>query len=124
MLRTFRNTETARFMALLQKSMIVALILLAATCFIYILYLDSYYHLNGAREPQPEEGRIYPETVHHGTHIFLTEREKFNFEVWLPSISIGSFLVAGLVNMRWKQFVVPVYENPRWAKNSPVLFSP
>ena len=102
------------FMALLQKSLIGMLLVAAAASFIYILCLDSYYHLYGAREPQPTDGRIYPMTVHHGTHVFVTEKEKLNFDALLPSISIGSVLIAGLLNLRWKCFPTPVYINPKW----------
>jgi hypothetical protein len=70
----------------------------------YILYLDSFYYQNAPREPIPVEERIHPKVVHHGAHVFLTEREVFNFDVLFPSISIGSVLIAGLLAMRWKQF--------------------
>jgi hypothetical protein len=93
-----------RFMALLQKTLIVTFLAIAVSCFACILYLDNYYGVNGATKPEPNEGRIYPKTLHHGVHVFMTKGEKFRFDVVLPSVSIGSFLIAALLNMRWKRF--------------------
>jgi len=93
-----------RFMALLQKTLTVAFLAIAVSCFVYTLYLDNYYGVNGATKPEPTEGRIYPKTLHHGVHVFMTKGEKFRFDVVLPSVSIGSFLIAALLNMRWKHF--------------------
>jgi hypothetical protein len=101
-------------MAVLQKSLIVLLLMIAAASFIYILYLDSYYDRYGAREPQPTEGRIHLKTVHHGTRVFLTEKERLNFNVLLPSVSILCVLIAGLLNLRWKCFDTSMHISPRW----------
>jgi len=89
---------------IIQKAVVILLILVAAAFWSYNLYLDSFYYENAPREPIPVEGRIHPKVIHHGTHVFLTEREVFNFDVLFPSISIGSVLIAGLLAIRWKQF--------------------
>ena len=88
----------------LQKAIIIGLLVIAAAFWGFGLYLDGFYYENAPREPVLAEGRIHPEVIHHGTHVFLTERELFNFNVLLPSISIGSVLIAGLLSMRWKLF--------------------
>jgi hypothetical protein len=51
------------------------------------------------------EGRVYARKVCHGRQVFMTEKEKFNLDVLFPSISIGSVLIAGLLDLRWKHFV-------------------
>jgi hypothetical protein len=76
----------------------------AAAFWVYDIYLDGYYFQNAPRQPIAAEGRIYPRVVHHGAHVFLTEREKFNYDVVHPSISIGAILIAGLLSLRWKLF--------------------
>ena len=102
------NSTVGRFMSvsvrMLQK--IATLFFFGAAClvFIYLLYLDNYYHLNGAREPVPTEGKIYREFVHHGSQVFLTKREQLNLDVVFPSIAIGSVLIGGLLALRWKLF--------------------
>ncbi len=89
-------------MGLLRKLLIGVLLVSAAICFGYILYLDSYYHLYGAREPKPEEGRIYAKTVYHGSHVFLTRDEGLKFNVLLPSASILCAVVGFYLATRWK----------------------
>jgi len=94
-------------MALLQKILIVTLLAIAIGCFFCSLYLDNYYGVNGALKPDPTAGRIYPKILHHGVHVFMTKEEKFQFDVVLPSVCIGSFFIAALLNMRWKHFRGP-----------------
>jgi len=91
-------------MASLRKLFIVTLLGVAAACFIYVIHLDAYYCENGVRESRPAEGRVRPRYVCHGTRVFLTAGEEFDFNVLLPCAAIGSFLAAGLLNMRWKCF--------------------
>ena len=91
-------------MIIIKKSVVILLILVAAAFWSYHLYLDSFYYENAPREPMPVEGRLHPKVIHHGTHVFLTDREVFNFDVLFPSISIASVLIAGVLAMRWKQF--------------------
>jgi hypothetical protein len=86
----------------LRKSLVAMLLIIAASCFVYVLYLDSYYELNGARAPQPQSGRIYPKTVHHGTRVFLTKAEKLEFNVVLPSVSILCAGAGIYLAVRWK----------------------
>lgn len=88
----------------LQKAVVLVFFGVAVAVFIYLLYLDNYYHLNGARKPVPAEGRVYPEFVHHGSKVFLTKREHFNLDVLFPSLAIGSFLIGGLFALGWKLF--------------------
>jgi len=88
----------------LQKAIIIGLLVIAAAFWGFGLCLDGFYYKNAPREPVLAEGRIHPEVIHHGTHVFLTERELFNFNVLFPSISIGSVLIAGLLSLRWKLF--------------------
>ena len=38
-----------------------------------------------------------------GAKVFLTEQELFNLNVPFPSLSIGSFLIAGLLDLRWNE---------------------
>jgi hypothetical protein len=96
--------EACKSLVQMQKTVIIVLMLVAAAFWGHVLYLDSFYYQNAPREPVPAEGRIHPRVIHHGAHVFLTEREVFNFDVLFPSISIGSVLIAGLLAMRWKQF--------------------
>jgi len=92
-------------MEALQKSLIIALMVLAAAFWIWGLYLDGFYCEHGATTASVAEGRIYSKTVCHGHRVFLTGKEKFNFDVLYPSISIGNALIAGLLDLRWKHFV-------------------
>ena len=91
-------------MVALQKSLIIAFIALAVAFWSWVIYLDSFYYEHGATTASAAEGRIYPLIVHHGWQVFLTEKEKFRFEVLYPVIFIGSFLIAGLLDLRWKHF--------------------
>jgi len=88
-----------------QKLLIILLIAVAIAFWCAVIYLDSFYYQNAPREAVTAQGRTHPQVVHHGTIIFLTEQEVFNFEVLFPSISIGSVLVAGLLDLHWKHFV-------------------
>jgi len=87
-----------------KKAVIILFVIVAAFAWSYRLYLDEFYYANAPRGPVPAEGRIRREIIHHGAHVFLTQRELFNFNVLFPSISIGSVLIAGLLSMRWKLF--------------------
>ena len=87
-----------------QKVLIIAFMLIAAAFFSWSIYLDSYYCEYGATTPTVEEGRVYPRKVCHGRQVFMTRKEKFNLDVLYPSISIGSVLLAGLLDLRWKHF--------------------
>lgn len=89
----------------LQKLLIILLFVVAAAFWGYIIYLDSFYYENAPREALTAQGRVHPQFVHHGAKVFLTEQEVFNFEVLFPSISIGSVLIAGLLDLRWKHFI-------------------
>jgi hypothetical protein len=89
----------------LQKLLIILLFVVAAAFWGYFIYLDSFYYENAPREELTAQGRVHPQFVHHGAKVFLTEQELFNFEVLFPSISIGSVLIAGLLDLRWKHFI-------------------
>jgi hypothetical protein len=89
----------------LQKLLIILLFVVAVTFSGCIIYLDGFYYENAPREALTAQGRVHPEFVHHGAKVFLTEQEIFNFKVLFPSISIGSFLIAGLLDLRWKHFI-------------------
>jgi hypothetical protein len=89
----------------LQKLLIILLFVVAAAFWGYVIHLDSFYYENAPREALTAEGRVHPQFVHHGSKVFLTEQELFNFEVLFPSISIGSVLIAGLLDLRWKHFI-------------------
>lgn len=91
-------------MEALQKSLIIALMLLAVAFWMWGIYLDGFYCEHGATTASVTEGRIYPKKVCHGWRVFLTAKEKFNLDVLYPSISIGSVLIAGLLDLRWKHF--------------------
>jgi hypothetical protein len=90
--------------ATFRKSLIVIFFGIAVATFVYELYLDNYYSVNGPSQAMAAEGRIYRRVVHHGTVVFLTERELFNLNVLFPSISIGSVLIGGLFALRWRLF--------------------
>ena len=91
-------------MVALQKSLIITLMLIAAAFWSWWIYLDGFYCEHGATTASAAEGRVYPKKVCHGWQVFLTEKEKFNLVVLHPSIFIGSVLIAGLLDMRWKHF--------------------
>lgn len=88
----------------LQKSLIITLMVLAGIFWSWSIYLDGFYCEYGATTVSVAEGRIFPRKVCHGWQVFLTEKEKFNLDVLYPSISIGSVLIAGLLDIRWKHF--------------------
>ena len=89
----------------LQKLLIILLFVVAAAFWSYIAYLDNFYYENAPREALTAQGRVHPQFVHHGAKVFLTAQEAFNFEVLFPSLSIGSVLFAGLLDLRWKHFI-------------------
>ena len=89
----------------LQRLLIILLFLVATVFWSYAIYLDGFYYENAPREALIGEGRVHPRFVHHGTKVFLTEQELFNLDVLFPSISIGSVLIAGLLDLRWKRFI-------------------
>ena len=91
-------------MIVFQKVSIIAFLLIAAAFCSWSIHLDSYYCKYGATTPMVEGGRLYPRKVCHGRHVFMTAKEKLNLDVLYPSISIGSVLVAGLLDLRWKHF--------------------
>ncbi len=91
-------------MVALQKSLIIALMLIAVAFWSWWIYLDFFYCEHGATTELAAEGRVYPTKVCHGWQVFLTEKEKFNLDVLYPSISFGSVLIAGLLDLRWKHF--------------------
>ena len=92
-------------MVRLQQSLIILLVVIAAAFWSYGIYLDRFYYENAPREPLASEGRTHLMIVHHGAKVFLTDQEIFNFEVLFPSVAIGSVLIAGLLDLRWKLFV-------------------
>ena len=92
-------------MIALQKFLIIALILVAVAFWSWSIYLDSYYCEHGATTALAEAGRVNARIVCHGRQVFLTKNEKFNLDVLYPSISIGSVLIAGLLDLRWRHFV-------------------
>ena len=92
-------------MVRLQQFLIILLVVIAAAFWNYGIYLDRFYYENAPREPLATEGRVHLKIVHHGTKVFLTDQEIFNFEVLFPSVAIGSILIAGLLDLRWKLFV-------------------
>jgi hypothetical protein len=91
-------------MVALQKSLIIALMLIAAAFWTWSMYLDHFYCEHGATTASAAEGRVYSRKVCHGSQVFLTKKEEFNLIALYPSISIGSFLIAGLLDLRWKHF--------------------
>ena len=92
-------------MVRLQQFLIILLVVIAAAFWNYVIYLDRFYYENAPREPLATEGRVHLKMVHHGTKAFLTDQEIFNFDVLFPSVAIGSILIAGLLDLRWKLFV-------------------
>ena len=106
--RRLVNSDVGRLMIFshttIQKAVVLVFFGVAVAVFIYLLYLDNYYHQHGARQPVSAGGRIYREFVHHGSEVFLTKREQLNLDVVFPSIAIGSFLIGGLLALRWKLF--------------------
>lgn len=94
-----------RMVVRLQRLLIILLVVVAAAFWSYSIYLDRFYYENSSREPLTAQGRVHPRYVHHGAKVFLTEQELFNLNVLFPSLSIGSFLIAGLLDLRWKHFV-------------------
>jgi len=88
----------------IRKAVVLFFFSVAVAFFVYGLYLDNYYNLNGPRQPVPTEGRVYRQFVHHGSEVFLTKREQLNLDVVFPSIEIGSVLIGGLFALRWKLF--------------------
>ena len=84
----------------LRKSLIIGLIILSFAGLGLRISLDSYFYQNSPREPIPAEGKIYPENVYHGTHVYLTRTEDMVFDL-LP-FALVFFIVAAFLNMRWK----------------------
>ena len=92
-------------MIVVQKVSIIAFMVIAAAFCSWSIYLDSYYCEYAPTTTMVGEGRVYARKVCHGRQVFMTEKEKFNLDVLFPSISIGSVLIAGLLDLRWKHFV-------------------
>ena len=89
---------------LLQKLLLIILTVSAVAVWGWWVYLDSYYYENAPRTPVIAEGRIHPRIVHHGSQVFLTDKEKFNLNVLYPSLPLLCILIAGVLDKHWKHF--------------------
>ena len=89
-----------------RKVILTAFTFLALVSLFWWISLDLYFSQNGAREPKPEEGRIYPE-VTNKVRVYLTGRERIVSR--LPIYSFFISLVALLYfGARWKFMRAPV----------------
>ena len=87
-----------------QKVVVNGLIFGCVFVLIYQIYLDEYYHLYGAKQPQPEEGKVFERYFHHGTLVFITQWEKIKCDTLLPCLFILQGLAVFLLDERWKVF--------------------
>jgi hypothetical protein len=63
----------------------------------YAFFLDTYLLKTGTLVPDPNSGRIYLESIHHGQEVYVTYADKLQME-WLAvpmllMVAIGFFLV-------------------------------
>jgi hypothetical protein len=74
------------------KVVVVVLVVLAFTCFGTGRYLDTLYYESRPRQPQPAEGRIFSQSVYHGTIVYLTRREQLALNYASP---LGFLILMG-----------------------------
>ena len=86
---------------LLQKAIVVLLIALCFATLGVTIYLDEHFYRTRPRYSQPEEGRVYPQWIHHGTQVYLTrlERAPFDYSWYVFAVCMIS---AYLLNRRWQ----------------------
>jgi hypothetical protein len=70
------------------------------------IYLDEYCYQNSPREPNPAMGQIYPAIIHHGAHVYLTQKQKMMFDYW-PLSWFALFIPLWILLTRWKDVFPP-----------------
>jgi hypothetical protein len=86
-----------------RKSILILLTSLSFTILACRVNLDFDYAASRPREPRPAEGRTYGIWVHHGDHVYLTQREYWVMDQWQWPF-LGFFFRAFFLNRRWHVF--------------------
>jgi hypothetical protein len=94
-------------MPALRKTIVISLVVVAFTLFFAFIALDPYYYSTRPREPHPESGRIYRKRVKGApgvADVYLTRTEKlpYDYAEWILGAYGALFLIAWLLNQRWK----------------------
>jgi hypothetical protein len=95
--------STANGVCKWRKAIVLTCGILAFLALNGLWYLDFYYYAYSPRAPVPTEGRIYSDSVHHGTRVYLTECEYLSFRLLLP-LCIAFGLLAAYLHSRWQPF--------------------
>jgi hypothetical protein len=91
----------------LRKLVISLLAAVTIPCGIWPIYLDTKLAYTMPTSPQPDQGRIYRLVVHHGSVIYLNEKEFRQADLVFHTIFLIGIVGAGLIG------VVTVYWNPK-----------
>ncbi len=97
-------------MIAIRKILIVSL---AAAFFIAVgltIYYDWYYAKTLPQTPNPDIGRVYPITIHHGIVVYLNREELSWWSDLWTCTGIGFFGVgiAAYLNIKYKVFSPPL----------------
>jgi hypothetical protein len=88
--------RVSKYILLVKKSIALSLMISGVALFLYSLYLEDYYFQNAPREPDFASGQVVAYVVHHGTTVFLTEKEmdtkKSAFYFGIPIAMFGMLL--------------------------------
>jgi hypothetical protein len=89
-----------RALTIIQRLVVIMLVSLSFGILALDIALDTTYSETRPRSPRPEEGRVYPEYVHHGALVYLTQMEKFEYE-FAPAVCAVLFGAGALLHRRW-----------------------
>jgi hypothetical protein len=89
--------------AIMQKPIVVSLIILCFSILGLNIFLDEYFYRTRPRAAEPAAQRIFPETIHGGTRVYLTRVETLPFDyAWYAFAVVVT--IAWLLNQRWRCF--------------------
>ena len=94
------KVERPKRQSIIQRLVVIILISLSFGVLALDVSLDSVYFETRPRSPLPEEGRVYPEYVHHGALVYLTKLEKLQYE-YSSVVVVVLFGAGALLHRRW-----------------------
>jgi hypothetical protein len=93
-------------MKVLRKALIVQLLVGVFSSVLAFAYIHMSYDASMPRTPQPENGRVYPLRVNHGTRVYVNQQEldRANFvfhDVFI--LGVLSVLALAIIRQYWDE---------------------
>src|SRR5215212_8462878 len=88
--------------SLIQKLVVILLISLSFGSIGLSSFLDQRYFQTRPRSPRPEEGRTYALYVHHGTLVYVNQRETLAYQ-FVPALCLLFFGAGVYLHRRWSK---------------------